>query len=83
MLFRHIRFSLLTSPKFSTINGLEFNFALVSANNVLQDSSFKILPYVNSKSASPKLLPYDLANSNCMTSYRISMPSDVVRTKIF
>ena len=46
MLFGLNGCSLLTSPKVSIVNGLEFNIASVSANSVLKDSSFKLLPCV-------------------------------------
>ena len=46
MLFGLNGCSLLTSPKVSTVNGLEFNIASVSANSVLNHSSFKLLPRV-------------------------------------
>ena len=36
----------LTLPKASTVNGLEFNIASVSTNSVLNDLSFKLLPFV-------------------------------------
>ena len=38
--------SFLTSPKVSTVNGLEFKIASVPANSLLKDSSFQLLPFV-------------------------------------
>ena len=49
MLFGLNGCSLLTSPKVSTVNGLEFNIAPVSANSVLKDSSFNNYNYLLNK----------------------------------
>ena len=46
MLLGHSGCSLWISPKVSTVSGLEFNIALVSASSVLHDSSFNNLLYV-------------------------------------
>ena len=85
MLFGLNGCSLLTSPKVSTVNGLEFNIASVSANSVLNHSSFKLLPRVTNndiRKFRAENLP--LPNSPHMTfCRRVSMPNDVVRTKIF
>ena len=46
ILLRHCGCLLWTSPKGSTVSGLEFNIASVSARSVLNDSSFNDLPCV-------------------------------------
>ena len=74
--------SLLTSPKVSTVKGPEFDIASVSASSVLNDSSFKLLPCVTNNNN--RMLNLPLPNCPHMTCFkRVSIPNDVVRTKIF
>ena len=49
MLLGHIGCSLCTSPNVSTVKGLEFTIASVSARSVLSDSSFRDLLCVCNK----------------------------------
>ena len=78
MLFRLNGYSLLTSPKISTVNGLELSFVSVSANSVLKEFS----PIMKSECSRLREIVFRKISLYGLLQ-EVFMSSDVDRAKIF